>query len=218
MLSIAAAILGAVPVLAALPPNTSVALWVLSAETPDAVVDGLPPRFVLLDDGRVFVGGTSVLATAHLTSKDVKPIEKQVDRARQIRDAGSGVTLGPGEQRYRLLLRKGPEIVAKGDPARASAGLRPLGALLQTLLSFDSAALRPFAPESYLLTVREGALVGGCRDWRFPTRLVDARKGTTVVPASAVAGWPTGGHAASVCEGDNHYTVTLRPLIPGESP
>src|SRR5690349_5997514 len=107
-ISIAAAMLAGLPVLTALPPNTSLALWVLSADTPDIEVSGLPPRFVLLDDGRVFVGGSGVVASAKLTSKETKPLEKQADRVRQIRDAGSGVTLGPGEQRYRLILRKGP--------------------------------------------------------------------------------------------------------------
>lgn len=218
MLTVLLALLAAPPALAALPPNTTVALWVLGPEAPGDAVEGKPPRFVLLDDGRVFVGGTSAIETAHLTSKEVKAVEKQVDRVRQIRDAGSGVTLGPGEQRYRLMMRKSSEILAKGDPARANAGLRPLATLLDTLLSFTSPSLRPFAPEAFFLSLHEGTLDGGCREWRFPVRPADLRKGGVVIPATAAASWPSGGHAASVCDGDDRYTVTLRPLIPGESP
>ena len=38
------------------------------------------------------------------------------------------------------------------------------------------------------------------------------------VPAAAAADWPTGGAVASVCAGEKHYLVSLRPLLPGEKP
>jgi hypothetical protein len=217
-LSLACALLAAPPVFAALPGNTVVALYAVGGTGGGEIADGAPPRFVLLEDGQVFVGGTSRIASAKLPGRDVKAIESQVDRVRKLGTLASPVLLGPGSQRYRLVQRKGPEVIAQGDPSRSVGTVKPLGTLIETLLAFDHPALRVLTPESFLVSLQPGVPVGGCREWNLPVKASELRKAPAVVPAAAVVGWPTGGHAASVCQGENKYTVTLRPLLPGETP
>jgi hypothetical protein len=206
------------PAAAALPANTVVAFWVTAPAPDGALAAGMPPRFVLLDDGRVFVGGTQVIAGARLPKGDVKPIEKLVDRARKTPGLGPSVSFGEGRAQFRVFFRKGPDVQVTGDPARASAAMRPLATLIETLSAFSHALLQPVAPESFVVGIEERALEGGCRNWTLPLRAEQARKGPVMLPAISVAGWPTGGYPASVCDGDKRYAVTLRPLLPGETP
>jgi hypothetical protein len=209
----------AAPAAAALPANTVVAFWVLAPAPDGAIAAGMPPRFVLLDDGRVFVGGTQVVMGARLPKGDVKPIEKLAERARKVPGFGPSVSFGEGDARFRVFFRKGGDVQIGGDPARAGAGLRPLATLVETLSAFTHPLLQPIAAESFVVGVEERALEGGCRRWTLPVRKAQAQKGPAVMlPAVSVAGWPTGGYPASVCEGDKRYAVTLRPLLPGETP
>jgi hypothetical protein len=216
--ALAVTLLVASPVFAALPPNTAVALYATGTSAAGELAEGSPPRFALLEDGHVFVGGTSAIASARLSGKDLKPIEGQLARVRKLGNPGSTVTLGPGAQRFRLLRKGQPEVILQGDPARATGAQKPIAVLIEMLLAFDHPSLRALAPESYLLRLHPDALTGGCREWRLPAKPAELRRAPVVVPAAAVVGWPTGGHAASVCDGDERYTVTLRPLLPGETP
>jgi hypothetical protein len=180
-----------------------------------------PPRFVLLEDGQAFVGGTHRLATGRLEREEVKELEKRIARVRKIPGLGSQVSFGgSAPSRYHLRLGKGQplDILATGDPASAPSGLRPLASLVQDLAAFAHESLRSYEPAAYALWAREGALPGGCRSWSFAVPLSEALAGPRSVPAAAVADWPTGGAPASVCAGDKHYVVTLRPLLPGERP
>jgi hypothetical protein len=217
-LALAGALLAAPPVFAALPANTVVALYAIGGTGGAEIADGSPPRFVLLEDGQVFVGGASRIASAKLPGKDMKTITSQIDRVRKLGNLASPVMLGPGPQRFRLVQRKGPEVIAQGDPSRAAGTVKPLGTLIESLLAFDHPALRVITPESFLVSLQPGVPVGGCREWSLPVKPSELRKAPAVVPAAAVVGWPTGGHAASVCQGENKYLVTLRPLLPGEAP
>ncbi|HXB57059.1 MAG TPA: hypothetical protein VN461_20010 [Vicinamibacteria bacterium] len=179
------------------------------------------PRFVLLEDGQVFVGGTQRLATGRLERDEVKELEKRIARVRKIPGLGSQVSFGAAASpRYHLRLGKGQplDILATGDPASAPAGLRPLASLVQDLAAFAHESLRSYEPAAYALSAREGALIGGCRSWGFAVPLAEALAGPRSVSAAAVADWPTGGAPASVCAGDKRYVVTLRPLLPGEKP
>jgi hypothetical protein len=212
-------LLATAPAFAGLPSNTTVALYQIGGSTTGEIASGAPPRFALLEDGQVFVGGASRIASARLPGKDLKAVGRQLDRVRKLGNLPSPVVLGPGPQRFRLLQRKGQaEVIAQGDPSRAAGTVKPLGVLIEMLLAFDHPALKVVTPESYLLSLQPGTLVGGCREWRLPVKPAELKKAPAVVPASAVVGWPTGGHAASVCDRNDRYTVTLRPLLPGETP
>jgi hypothetical protein len=182
--------------------------------------DALPPRFVLMEKGQVFVGGTSLVATGRLESAEARALEARVEVVKKIRGLGPQVTFGAGTTRYRLLQpgKRAFEVVATGDPEAAPGLLQPLGALVAQLAAFHHETLRPYRPESFALLAREAALPGGCRPWSFPLQPQDALAGPRSVPASAAVDWPTGAVAASVCAGDKRYAVTLRPLLPGERP
>jgi hypothetical protein len=203
-------------------PKAVVVVESLTAALPDQVPEAAPPRFVLLEDGQVFVGGTSRLAAGRLSKTEAKDIEARVVAVRQLPGFGASVTLGAGPQRYRLRLRKGgaQDITVAGDPAgpEAPANLQPVAALLNQLLSFDHPSLRPYRPASYAVIAREGKIAGGCRRWTFPDPVSESLFAPRTVPAAGAEGWPTGAVPASVCAGDKTYVVALRPLLPGERP
>jgi hypothetical protein len=179
-----------------------------------------PPRFVLMADGTVFVGGTSQVLTARLAGGDLRALERRIGDVRKLRELAGTVTIGPGETRHRLLLRRGRPIdmTITGDPSQPTESLRPLAALLVDLPRFHHASLTPYVPAQFSLSAREGTLAGGCRPWPFadpPERLAFAPR---VVSAQEVRGWPTGAVPASVCANDKRYIVTVHPLLPGETP
>jgi hypothetical protein len=201
-------------------PEAQVSLDVIEAPRPGFVPEAAPSRFVLLDEGRVFVGGTRDLASGQLDKAELKELDALIARVRKLPGLGSSVTLGPGETEYRLWLRRGREleIVAKGDPAAAPAALRPLAQLVERLAGFNHTSLASLAPSQYLLGAREESLDGGCRPWTLPAPLADVLASRRLVTADAADHWPTGALAASVCADAKRYAVTLRPLIPGERP
>jgi hypothetical protein len=199
-------------------PDAVVALESLSALPAGQVAEAAPPRFVLLEDGRVFVGGTRSAAAGKLEGGELKALESKLSKIRKLVGAGATLTLGPGERRRRLVLRKAAPVIVLGDTAAAPASLRPLAALLDELERFDHPSLRPYQPTHYAVRAREGTLPGGCRSWSLPVSLEQAAGGPSLVPASAAAGWPTGAEPAAICHGEKGYVVTLRPLLPGETP
>jgi len=199
-------------------PKAVVVLERLSAPAGD-LGDPAPPRFVLLEDGQVFVGGSSQVLTARLAGADVKALERRIADVRKLPGLSGAVTIGPGEAKHRLLLRRGRPIqmTITGDPEQAEA-LRPLASLLVDLPRFHHPSLTLYVPAQYAMSAREGTLAGGCRPWPFtepPARLAFAPR---VVTAQEVRGWPTGAMPASVCANEKNYVVTLRPLLPGETP
>jgi hypothetical protein len=233
--------------LAALPPAVAGdipgAVIVLEAApgTPGSDPSGAPPRFVLLKDGQVFVGGTARLEAGRLEKGEVSALLKRAEAVRKLpglspapaRGSAPGtaspVSLGGDPARtlrLRILDAKPLDVVATGDPAQAPPALAPLGTLVADLLRFNHPSLRPYAPASYAMTVREARLVGGCRAWGFPFPITEALASARTVSAAEAAGWPTGARPASVCGDDagpsasagRRYVVTLRPLLPGERP
>jgi hypothetical protein len=182
--------------------------------------EAAPPRFVLMEDGTVFVGGTSQVLTAKLSGGDLRALERRIADVRKLPGLAGTVTIGPGDASCRLLLRRGRPIqmTITGDPAQPAAALRPLGALLVDLPRFDSPLLKPYLPAQYAMSAREGTLAGGCRAWPFPDPPDRLGFSPRVTSAAEVRGWPTGGAPASVCANDKSYVVTLRPLLPGETP
>lgn len=196
-----------------------VTLQVSTTAIPGQVPEAMPPRFVLTEDGTVYVGGTSGVATARLEGGDVKAIEKDIERIRKIPGLATRIDLGPGVDRtYRVVVRKGKplDLTAVGDLAGANPAFRPVVSLITRLADFSSPDLHPYRPSSYALSAREETLPGGCRAWTFPVALPQALAAPQVVSASVAEAWPTGGNAASVCAGDKRYVVALRPMLPGE--
>jgi hypothetical protein len=191
------------------------------APLPPQRAEGAPPRFVLLEDGQVFVGGTHDLVTARLAGRDLKDLDRRLSDIRKLPALAGVITVGPGTAVRRLLLGKGRplDMRIEGDLSAATPALRPLADLVLDLERFHHPALRPYVPAQLALRAREGSLPGGCRPW---TRKEHSLEGSVfaaqAVPAADFASWPTGAAPASVCAGDKKYVVTLRPLLPGEKP
>lgn len=199
------------------------AVAVLEVETPtlpDHEGASAPVRFVLLETGQIYVGGTSEIAVGQLASSEQKALEKRLGDLRKLPGIGGAVAFGSGKQRVHLVVRKGRplDMVVTGAFTDAPAPLRPLAALLTELASFDHPSLKRWQPASYALRAREGKLPGGCRPWPFAEPLTGTGFTPRVLPAAQVLHWPTGAAPASVCAGDKSWIVTLRPLVPDETP
>ncbi len=187
---------------------------------PDSVA-AAPPRFVLLQDYRVFVGGSEALYSGLIEKDEGKAIERRVERL-----AKSGLLDGPvafggdSEMGYRLRLprEKDRDVAITGDPASAPPALQGVAALVTDLLRFDHPQLRPWTPMEYLVSAREGELVGGCRAWLLPLPFERLLAGPQRIPVEEAERWPAGSDPASVCEDGRRYVVTFRPLLPGERP
>ena len=168
----------------ALAAGTALAPAVVAAEVPNAAIvletapgtpgsdpAAAPPRFALLKDGQVFVGGTSRLDAGRLDKAEVQALRRGADAVRKAAGKAGALFLG-GDERHVMRLRlpeeEPREVTIKGDPAAAPPALRGVGAFLAQLLAFDHPSLAPYVPASYAASAREGRLAGGCRDWRFP--------------------------------------------------
>jgi hypothetical protein len=215
----------------ATPGDVPGAVIVLEAApgTPGSDPAGAPPRFVLLKDGQVFVGGTSHVGAGRLEKGEAQALRKRAEQARKLPGLSSPVSLGGDATRFlrlRVLEGDGFELVANGDPEAAPPALAPVATLLTDLLRFDHPSLRPWAPTGYAMAVREARVPGGCRRWDFAFPIEEALASGRTVSAAEASGWPTGGTPALVCLDDpgpspepaRRYVVTLRPLLPGERP
>jgi hypothetical protein len=214
------ALLGAAASAAAEIPRAVVVLETPAAPLPGHAPEATPPRFVMLEDGQVFVGGTRGLATVKLTDRERKDLDKKLADLRKNPALAGVVTVGPGTQTRRMVLRKGRplEMKIEGDVAAAAPGLQALAAAIRDLEAWHHPGLRPYTPAFLALSAREGQLAGGCRRWTREDSLADAVFAPRVVTAADFPTWPTGATPASVCAGDKRYVVTLRPLLPGETP
>jgi hypothetical protein len=200
-------------------PGAVVVLEVMVAALPGDVPQAAPPRFVLMEDGTVYVGGTREVMVGRLEASEVKDLERRIADVRKLPLTGVA-SIGPGNDRRHLFLKKGRalDMTLTGDPADPPAGLRPLAALVESLARFSHPSLRPYEPASFAMSAKEGALPGGCRPWLFPEKLAESVFAPRVVPARGHGDWPTGAVPASVCVDDKRYVVTFRPLLPGERP
>ena len=201
-------------------PNAVIVLEAVPG-TPGSDPVAAPPRFVLLKDGQVFVGGTGRLATGRLEKADAQALRHGAEAVRKAAGRGGALSLGGDDGhvvRLRLPEDAAGEITIAGDPATAPPALQPVATFVARLLRFDHPSLTRYAPASYAVAAREGRMVGGCRPWRFAFPIEAALASPRAVPAADVQGWPTGAWPASVCAGEKRYVVTLRPLLPGEQP
>ena len=201
-------------------PSALVVLEVFGRVRPDDVPESAPARFVLLEDGQVFVGGTSRLAAGRLSSAEVKALDRRLAEIRKLPGLAGTVRLGGGEGRQRLLLRRGRplDMTVIGDPSQAAPALRPLATLIEDLARFDHPSLRPYEPGAYAVSAREGALAGGCRKWPFKESPAESVFAPRTLTGDSLHDWPAGASPASVCVGGKTYVVTFRPLLPGERP
>jgi hypothetical protein len=201
-------------------PTAVVVLEVFNRVHPDDVPESAPPRFVLLEDGQVFVGGTSRLASGRLSPAEAKALDRRLADVRRLPGLAGTIRLGGGEGRRRLLLRRGRplDMTLIGDPAQAAPALRPLAALIDELSRFDHPGLRPYEPGAYAVSAREGTLPGGCRSWPFKEPPSESVFAPRTLPGDSLRDWPTGATPASVCAGDKAWVVSFRPLLPGERP
>jgi hypothetical protein len=201
-------------------PGALVTLEVAAPMANGLVAGALPKRFVLMEDGQVFVGGTRQMAAGHLEKAEVKDVEQRLALVRKLPGQGSAIPFGDAATpRFHLLSAKNKlDLVVTGDLAAAPAGLQPLASLLRFLAAFDHPSLRPYEPASFAVSAREAPLVGGCRTWRLPVPLAEAVSAPRAVSASDAFDWPSGAVPAAVCEGEKRFVVTLRPLVPGERP
>jgi hypothetical protein len=201
-------------------PRAVVVLESSSVPLPGQVPEAAPPRFVLLEDGQVYVGGTHDLVTTRLAGRERKDLDRRLSDVRKLPALAGVVTVGPGRAVRRLLLGKERplDMRIEGDLTAATPALRPLADLVRDLEGFHHPGLRPYAPTQLALRAREGSLPGGCRPWNHPESLAGSVFAPQAVAAADFATWPTGAAPASVCTGDKKYVVTLRPLLPGEKP
>ena len=200
-------------------PSAAVVLEVLVPTLPGQVALAAPPRFVLMEDGTLYVGGTRDVMVGKLEPSELRDLERRIADVRKLPLTGV-MTVGPGNERRHLFLKKGRplDMVLSGDPAEAPASVRALAALVTDLARFQHPSLRPYEPTSFAMSAKEGALPGGCRPWTLPEPLTESVFAPRIVPAKGHGDWPTGAVPASVCLGEKRYVVTFRPLLPGEKP
>lgn len=194
--------------------------------TPRESFDGVPPRFVLLTDGSVFVGGRREVLRGSLDKAEMQAISTQLDVAMKSIGRVSPPTLvmgqGPGESegsaifRFSVLLGAPLQVVVMGKvPPAGSPALPPLPDFIRRLAGFRHASLKPWDPAEFTMVVREKTLPGGCRVAKGLPSLAQAVSGETTVSETLTRSFPTGPDMTQVCEGPKRYTMVFRPLIPG---
>ncbi len=211
------------------PPAQWLRLDPLPAEmklTPRESFDGVPPRFVLLTDGSVFVGGRREVLRGFLDKAEMQAISTRLDLAMKSVGRATPPTLvmgqGPGEGegsaifRFSVLLGTPLQVVVMGKvPPAGGPALLPLPDFIRRLAGFRHASLKPWDPAEFTMITRERTLPGGCRAAKGLPSLAQAASGEITVPEALTRSFPTGPDMAQVCEGPKRYTVVFRPLIPG---
>lgn len=188
--------------------------------------DGVPPRFVLLTDGSVFVGGRREVLRGFLDKTEMQAISTRLDLAMKSVGRASPLTLvmgqGPGEGegsaifRFSALLGAPLQVVVMGRlPPAGGPALMPLPDFIRYLAGFRHPSLKPWDPPEFTMMVREKTLTGGCRAPGGLPSLAQAVGVETTVSERLTRSFPTGPDMTQVCEGSRRYTVVFRPLIPG---
>ncbi len=211
------------------PPAQWLRLDPLPAEmplTPRESYDGVPPRFVLLTDGSVFVGGRREVLRGFLDKAEMQAIATRLDLAVKSLGRATPPTLvmgqGPGEGegsaifRLSVLLGAPLQVVIMGRiPAPGGPPLAPLPDFVRRLAGFRHPSLKPWDPAEFTMVVREKTLPGGCRAAKGLPALAQVAGSETTVPETLTRSFPTGPDLSQVCEGGKRYTLAFRPVIPG---
>lgn len=189
--------------------------------TPRESLDGVPPRFVLLTDGSVFVGGRREVLRGSLDKGEMQVLSTRLAVAmKSSGQAGPPPTLvvgeGPAIFRFSVLLPAPLQIVVMGTlPAAEGQALAPLPDFIRRLAGFRHPSLRPYDPAEFTMIVREKTLAGGCRIASGLPPLSESGSADVRVPETVTRGFPTGPDMSQVCDGEKRYTVVFRPVIPG---
>ena len=156
------------------------------------VPSALPPRFVLLEDGQVFVGGTSQIAAGRLDKAELKDLEQRLALVRKLPGlAARDHVRDAATPRYRLQSLQ-EQARRRGDrgPRRGAARLAAAGrASPRPRRRSTTASLRPYEPASFLLLGRGGSARGGLppvdgRRRRSPRRSPPPRRGRERAPTT----------------------------------
>ncbi len=183
--------------------------------------DGVPPRFVVLTDGSVFVGGRREVLRGFLDRAELQSIATSLDLVtKSFGKEGPPSTVswgeGPALFRFSVLLGSPFQVVVLGTPPEPTApALLPLPEFIRRLAGFRHPSLKPFDPSSFTMIVKEKSLLGGCRAAPGLPSLARSLESEWVVPETLTRGFPTGAEMSQVCEGSKRYTVVFRPVIPG---
>ena len=129
------------------------------------VVSALPPRFVLLEDGQVFVGGASSVGAGRLDKAEVKALEERLALVRKLPGLGSTIAFGGAlAPRSHLLAPKSKlDVVATGDPASAPPardGIIFSEPVIGCQSAMLSASERFFWPSALRATRKQGSSEG----------------------------------------------------------
>ncbi|MEO8499487.1 MAG: hypothetical protein ABI565_01130 [Vicinamibacteria bacterium] len=206
------------------PPAQWLRLDPLPAEmplTPRESFDGVPPRFVLLTDGSVFVGGRRDVLRGSLDKAEMQAMSTRLSVAVKAHNqAGAPKTLslgeGPAIFRFSVLLGAPLQVEMMGKmPPGDGPALPPMEDFIRRLAGFRHPSLRPYDAAQFTLFVREKVLPGGCRTAKGLPPLAQATAVAVVVPEVVTRSFPTGPDMAQVCEGRKRYIVVFQPLIPG---
>ena len=227
LLALCPVVLSATGALAQAPPP---AVWLrldaLPAEmrlTARESFDGVPPRFVLMTDGTVYVGGRRDLLRGSLDRSEMQDISTRLDLTlKSLGKSGPPSTLvmgdGPAIFRFSVLLGTPFQTVVMGSLDAGVGAVTPalLPDFIRRLAAFRHPSLRPFDPPEFAMIVREKTLSGGCRTAKGLPSLSQSLQGERVVQEALTRSFPTGPDMAQVCEGARRYTLVFRPLIPGD--
>lgn len=185
--------------------------------------DGVPPRFLLMTDGSVYVGGRRELLRGMLDKAEMQDLSTRIDLALKSVAQTGGVpktlTMGEGPAIFRFSVLLGSQfqtVVVGSLPAPGAPPLAPLPEFVRRLSAFRHPSLRPYDPKQFAMTVKERTLAGGCRTVRGWPALAQSMSGEVVMPENLVRGFPFGADVSQICESSKRYTVVLRPLVPGE--
>ena len=184
--------------------------------------DGVPPRFVVLTDGSVFVGGRREVLRGSLDKVEMQTFATNLDLV--LKSLGkapppSTVSWGEGPPRFRfsVLLGSSFRVVVHGAlPEPEAPALLPLPEFIRRLAGFRHPSLRLFEPQQFTMIARESTLSGGCRAATGLPSLSQSASATWVVPAAVTRGFPTGAEVSQVCDGSKRYSVVFQPVIPGQ--
>jgi len=207
------------------PPSVWMRLDPLPGElvlNPRESFEGVPPRFVLLTDGSVFVGGRRDVLRGQLTRDEMQTVATNLDgilKAVGPEGVPPQLSLGEGPEifRFSVLLGSPFRTVISGSlPVETAPPVSPLADLIRGLAAFRHPSLRPFDPPAFAMRVKEQTLPGGCRPVGSLPPLQNAIASEVVVSEKAVRGFPTGAEMSQICDGARRFRVVFRPIIPGE--
>src|SRR5260370_30099762 len=134
------------------------------------VASALPPRLVLLEDGQVFVGGTSQLAAGRLDKAEVKAFEQRLAALRKLPGLGRTIAFGgaPAPRSHLQAPKSKLDVVPTGDSAAAPPGMRPVATLGPFLAWFPHPTSPPTMPAGFPPSAKKRPLPLACRPQPLP--------------------------------------------------